>query len=64
VFAAGPDDVDVAIQAARKALKDPSWKNLPPAERGKLLLNLSELVERHAETLATIETWDNGAAAL
>jgi aldehyde dehydrogenase (NAD(P)+) len=62
VFAAGPDDVDLAVQAARRALKDPSWKDLPPAERGKLIIRLSELVEQHAETLATIETWDNGAA--
>jgi aldehyde dehydrogenase (NAD(P)+) len=62
VFAAGPDDVDLAVQAARKALKDPSWKDLPPAERGKLIFRLSELVEQHAEILATIETWDNGAA--
>lgn len=29
-------------------------------DRGNLLLKLASLVEEHAETLATIETWDNG----
>ena len=50
----------MAVAAARKALKDPSWRDLPPTERGNLLIKLSALVDAHAETLATIETWDNG----
>jgi aldehyde dehydrogenase (NAD+) len=29
-------------------------------DRGKLLTRLSQLVEENRETLATIETWDNG----
>lgn len=28
--------------------------------RGNVLIRLSQLVEENAETLATIETWDNG----
>ncbi|PGH08762.1 hypothetical protein AJ80_07800 [Polytolypa hystricis UAMH7299] len=60
VHAAGAEDVDVAVKAAKKALKDPSWKGLSPTDRGKLMLKLSELVDKHAETLATIEAWDNG----
>ncbi|KAL1966435.1 hypothetical protein VTN77DRAFT_4577 [Rasamsonia byssochlamydoides] len=60
VYAAGEDDVDVAVKAARKALKDPSWKLLPPTDRGRLMHKLADLVEQHKETLATIETWDNG----
>ncbi|KAL1961089.1 hypothetical protein VTO42DRAFT_4977 [Malbranchea cinnamomea] len=60
VQAAGAEDVDEAVKAARRAFKDPSWKSLPPTERGKLMVKLAELVEQHAETLATIEAWDNG----
>lgn len=60
VYAAGAEDVDLAVKAARKALKDPSWKDLPPTERGYLMNKLADLVEKHQETLATIETWDNG----
>ncbi|PWY86041.1 aldehyde dehydrogenase [Aspergillus heteromorphus CBS 117.55] len=60
VYAAGEEDVDIAVKAARKALNDPSWKLLPPTERGQLMLKLADLVEQHKETLATVETWDNG----
>ena len=60
VYAAGGEDVDIAVQAARKALKDPSWKALPGTDRGRLMVKLVELVEEHKEALATVETWDNG----
>ncbi|GKZ20711.1 mitochondrial aldehyde dehydrogenase [Aspergillus brasiliensis] len=60
VYAAGEEDVDTAVKAARKALNHPSWKLLPPTERGGLMLKLADLIEQHKETLATIETWDNG----
>ena len=60
VYAAGPEDVDLAVEAARKAFKDPSWRDISPSDRGSLMIKLSQLVEQHAETLATIETWDNG----
>ncbi|KAI9797680.1 MAG: hypothetical protein M1833_005341 [Piccolia ochrophora] len=60
VSAAGPEDVDLAVQAARKAFKDPSWRDMASSDRGSLMIKLSQLVEEHAETLATIETWDNG----
>jgi aldehyde dehydrogenase (NAD(P)+) len=62
VFAAGEEDVDIAVKAARKALKDPSWKLLPATDRGNLMLKLADLIDQHRETLATIETWDNGSA--
>jgi aldehyde dehydrogenase (NAD(P)+) len=60
VYAAGAEDVDVAVAAARKALRDPSWKLLPATDRGALMLKLADLIDQHKETLATIETWDNG----
>ncbi|EEQ29848.1 aldehyde dehydrogenase [Microsporum canis CBS 113480] len=60
VHAAGAEDVDIAVNAARAALKHPSWKDLSGSDRGRMMVKLSELVEQHAETLATIETWDNG----
>jgi len=60
VHAGGPEDVDRAVTAARKAFNDSSWRDLPPSERGDLLYKLSQLVEQHKEVLATIETWDSG----
>ena len=60
VHAAGAEDVDIAVAAARKAFKDPSWREMASTDRGNLMIKLSDLVEAHKETLATIETWDNG----
>lgn len=60
VHAAEPEDVDLAVKAARKAFKDPSWRDLPPTDRGALMFKLAELIENNREVLATIETWDNG----
>ncbi len=60
VHAASADDVDTAVKAARAALNHESWRELPPTDRGSLMYKLASLIEQHAETLATIETWDNG----
>jgi len=60
VYAAGAEDVKIAVKAARSALKHSSWKNLPGTERGRLINKLADLIEQHREVLATIETWDNG----
>ncbi|KAF4626061.1 hypothetical protein G7Y89_g12098 [Cudoniella acicularis] len=60
VYAATADDVDTAVAAARKAFKDPSWRDISPTDRGNLMIKLSDLAAEHAEILATIETWDNG----
>ncbi|KAK8016802.1 aldehyde dehydrogenase [Apiospora rasikravindrae] len=53
-------DIDKAVAAARAALKAPAWKNFQSSDRGRLLYRLADLVDEHRETLATIETWDNG----
>ncbi|KAF9774167.1 hypothetical protein IL306_007843 [Fusarium sp. DS 682] len=60
VYAASAEDVDKAVRAARRALRNPAWRDLPGTERGKLMNRLAELVEENKEILATIETWDNG----
>ncbi len=57
---AGPKQVNDAVQAARRAFDHPSWRDLSPAAREKLLLNLAELVEAHADELARLETLNNG----
>ncbi|KAK8104600.1 aldehyde dehydrogenase [Apiospora kogelbergensis] len=60
VQAGSKSDIDKAVKAARAALKAPTWKSLPGSDRGQLLNRLADLVDAHRETLATIETWDNG----
>jgi aldehyde dehydrogenase (NAD(P)+) len=60
VYAASEDDIDRAVQAARRAFNDPSWSELSPTTRGNLMLKLSQLIEDNLKTLAAIETWNNG----
>ena len=60
VYAAGPEDVDDAVAAARKAFKNPDWRDMDTNARADLLYKFAQLIEEHKETLATIETWDNG----
>lgn len=48
------------MKAARAAFLDATWCDISPAARGQLLYNLAELVDKHSEELATLETWDMG----
>jgi acyl-CoA reductase-like NAD-dependent aldehyde dehydrogenase len=56
---AGPDDIDLAVAAARRALEGP-WADVPPSERARLLWRLGDLVEKHQEELGQLESLDNG----
>ena len=57
---AGTSDVDAAVAAARAALEDSAWRDMLPAARARLLWTIAELIEKHAEELATLETRDQG----
>src|SRR5262245_61993430 len=49
-------DIDLAVQAARKALESGPWSVMDAAERGRCLFRLADLVEEHASELATLES--------
>ncbi|HEY3939821.1 MAG TPA: aldehyde dehydrogenase family protein [Bryobacteraceae bacterium] len=54
-------DVDLAVKAARKAFHPKSsWRRMAAAERGKLMNRLADLIEKHIDELATLESLDNG----
>ena len=53
-------DVDLAVAAASRALREGPWANMTATQRGKLMLRLSELVEQNIERLAELEVRDNG----
>jgi aldehyde dehydrogenase (NAD+) len=55
----GAHEVDLAIRAARAA-REGAWGRCTAAERGRLLLRLSQAVRDHAEELAQIEARDAG----
>jgi aminobutyraldehyde dehydrogenase len=52
------EDVDRAVQAAKKALVE--WRETTPAERAEALLKVADLIEEHAEELAEIESRNVG----
>lgn len=56
---ASPADVDAAVAAAREALDGP-WKSISPAERGRILWRVAELIDEHADEIAALETSDVG----
>jgi aldehyde dehydrogenase (NAD+) len=53
-------DAERAVEAAARALNDPSWRGLMARERARLLFKLADLIERDAEKLADLEVKDNG----
>ncbi len=53
-------DVDKAVKAARRALEHGPWSTMDAAERGRLLYELADLVERNAEELAALESLNAG----
>lgn len=54
-------DVDAAVASARKAFESTAWANMTPHARGKLLSDVADLVDKHADQLAVLETLDLGA---
>ncbi|WP_095151339.1 aldehyde dehydrogenase family protein [Pseudomonas sp. Irchel s3b5] len=52
--------VERAVQSSHKAFKSGVWSSLRPADRERILLNFTRLVEEHAEELAQLETLSQG----
>jgi phenylacetaldehyde dehydrogenase len=53
-------DIDNAVKAARRAFESGPWPDVSPSQRGRLLWKLSDLLEKHLEEFAELETLDNG----
>jgi len=53
-------DVDLAVKAARKAFEGGPWPTMNASDRGRLLNRLADLIERHKDELAAMESLDNG----
>ncbi len=60
VIDASRADVDRAVQAAHAAFYDGRWSKKTPAERSLALFRLADLLERHAESLARVESENTG----
>jgi len=57
---AGAPDVDAAVNAASDAYRRGPWGALSPTRRGRLLMKWGDAIAEHADTIAAIETAQNG----
>ncbi|WBO68939.1 aldehyde dehydrogenase [Streptomyces camelliae] len=56
----GAEEVDVAVAAARRAFDSGPWPRLAPADRGRILLRIADLLEEHREELALTVSLEMG----
>jgi len=60
IAAAGASELEAAVNAARKAFDEGPWPKMAPASRGRILLKLAELLEKHSAEMAVLESLDTG----
>lgn len=54
------EDIDRAVAAARKAFDEGPWPRMTAYERCRVLLRFADLMERHTDEIAALESWDGG----
>uniref|UniRef100_A0ACD5ZRG3 Uncharacterized protein n=1 Tax=Avena sativa TaxID=4498 RepID=A0ACD5ZRG3_AVESA len=54
------EDINRAVAAARKAFDEGPWPRMTAYERSRILLRFADLIEKHNDEIAALETWDNG----
>ncbi len=54
------EDINRAVAAARAAFDTGPWSKATPSKRSKLMWKLADLIEKHAEEFAQLESLDNG----
>ena len=60
IAAGDKEDIDRAVKAARAAFETGPWSRISPSERGRMIWKLADLLEKHAEEFAQLESLDNG----
>ncbi|KAL6969474.1 aldehyde dehydrogenase (NAD(+)) [Sarracenia purpurea var. burkii] len=54
------EDINRAVSAARKAFDEGPWPKMTAYERSRILFRFADLIEKHNDEIAALETWDNG----
>src|SRR5271168_1357449 len=54
------EDIDRAVAAARAAFDSGPWSRISPSERGQMIWRLGDLLQKHLEEFAQLESLDNG----
>jgi gamma-glutamyl-gamma-aminobutyraldehyde dehydrogenase len=60
IAACRKEDVDVAVEKARRAFDVGIWSRAHPSERKRVMRRLARLMEKHAHELAVLETLESG----
>jgi betaine-aldehyde dehydrogenase len=60
VVDASPEDVNRAVEAAKRAFYDGRWSRLVPSERSKAIWKLADVLEKHQEEFAKLESENTG----
>jgi acyl-CoA reductase-like NAD-dependent aldehyde dehydrogenase len=58
--AATAEDVDEAVRTAHSAMKSSQWRNIPPADRERLIHAFADEIEKDADYLAALESVNTG----
>ena len=59
VAEAGPEDVDLAVKAARRSWET-SWRDLPGRDRAKFLYRVARALQERSREFAVLESMDGG----
>src|SRR5579862_3892361 len=56
----GAEDVDRAVQAARRTFDNRAWRGLSGSKRERIIWRIGELIEKNKEELGLLESLNNG----
>jgi aldehyde dehydrogenase (NAD+) len=56
----GAEEIDIAVNAAKKAFTSVEWKGMTPYNRANILYKTAEIIRENQEELAKLETLDVG----
>jgi acyl-CoA reductase-like NAD-dependent aldehyde dehydrogenase len=54
------EDVNEAVEVARKAFEAPGWHDMEQTKRGKILIQIASLLREHFEEVSKLETLNQG----
>jgi aldehyde dehydrogenase (NAD+) len=57
---AGPEDVDRAVDAARRSFEGRVWRGIQASQRERIIWRIGEMIQENKEELAMLESLNNG----
>jgi len=60
IYAAGKEEVDLAVKAARRAFESKEWRRMAPTERTAILWKFADLIEENHDEILELEILNEG----